>query len=94
MDETCIRRTITLSVCSSLAEQGEYYVPTAASARHVHLSRKDIDMLFGAGYELTQFKALSQPGQYASNEEVAYQRLKRRTEECAGLRAAESRYTS
>ena len=65
-----IKRTITLSVCSSLAEQGEYYVPAAASARHVHLSRKDIDALFGAGYELTQFKALSQPGQYASNEKV------------------------
>lgn len=40
------------------------------SARHVHLSRKDLDTLFGEGYELTVKKMLSQPGQYASNERV------------------------
>lgn len=41
------------------------------SARHVHLSRADLDVLFGEGYELTVKKELSQPGQYASNERVA-----------------------
>ncbi len=40
------------------------------SARHVHLSREDLDTLFGKGYELTVKKELSQPGQYASNERV------------------------
>jgi len=70
MDKTRIQRAVTLSVCSNMARQGMYYVPGAASARHVHLSRKDIDVLFGMGYKLTELKPLSQPGQFACNEKV------------------------
>lgn len=40
------------------------------SARHVHLTREHIDILFGAGHELTVKKALSQPGQFACEERV------------------------
>lgn len=40
------------------------------SARHLHLSRKDVDILFGEGYQLTSKKELSQPGQFACNEKV------------------------
>ena len=40
------------------------------SARHVHVSRKDLDILFGEGYELTNIKDLSQPGQFACAEKV------------------------
>ena len=40
------------------------------SARHVHVSRADLDVLFGEGYELHAKKALSQPGQYACEERV------------------------
>lgn len=40
------------------------------SARHVHLSQSDLETLFGAGYELTKKKDLSQPGQYACEERV------------------------
>ena len=40
------------------------------SARHVHLSREAIDVLFGQGYELTNIKDLSQPGQFACQERV------------------------
>lgn len=40
------------------------------SARHVHLSQADLETLFGAGYELTVKKELSQPGQYACEERV------------------------
>lgn len=40
------------------------------SARHVHVTEKDLAVLFGAGYQLTVKKELSQPGQYASNERV------------------------
>jgi putative phosphotransacetylase len=45
-------------------------LPIALSNRHIHLSQKDLDILFGEGYELTKFKDLSQPGQYACEEKV------------------------
>jgi len=40
------------------------------SARHLHVSRKDLDTLFGEGHELTPKKDLSQPGQFACEERV------------------------
>ena len=43
-------------------------IPVGISNRHIHLSREDVDTLFGAGYELTPIKELSQPGQYACKE--------------------------
>ncbi|MEL7661369.1 phosphate propanoyltransferase [Acetobacterium wieringae] len=40
------------------------------SNKHIHLSKKDIETLFGEGYELTNIKDLKQPGQYAAKETV------------------------
>lgn len=40
------------------------------SARHVHVTQETLEILFGKGYQLTIKKALSQPGQFASNEKV------------------------
>ncbi|MBQ6221477.1 MAG: phosphate propanoyltransferase [Solobacterium sp.] len=40
------------------------------SARHIHLCREDMDILFGKGSELHPIKDLSQPGQYASEEKL------------------------
>ena len=48
------------------ASTGE--IPVGISNRHIHLSREDVDTLFGQGYELTPLKDLSQPGQYACKE--------------------------
>ncbi len=45
-------------------------LPIALSNKHIHLSQADVDVLFGAGYELTHKKDLSQPGQYACEEMV------------------------
>ena len=43
-------------------------IPIGVSNRHIHLSKQDMETLFGKGYTLTPFKDLSQPGQYACKE--------------------------
>ncbi len=45
-------------------------VSIGVSARHVHVTKEDLNILFGEGFELTEKVALSQPGQYACNEQV------------------------
>ena len=47
-----------------------YKVPAGISNKHVHISEKDFEILFGKGKELTFFKKLSQPGQFAAEEKV------------------------
>lgn len=45
-------------------------VPVETSARHVHLSEQDLEILFGKYAKLTVKKQLSQPGEFASNQKV------------------------
>jgi putative phosphotransacetylase len=40
------------------------------SARHVHLTREAVEVLFGKGHTLTEKKPLSQPGQFACEERL------------------------
>ncbi|MFA6422013.1 MAG: phosphate propanoyltransferase [Candidatus Buchananbacteria bacterium] len=53
------------------------------SARHCHLSQKDLNTLFGVNYELTFKKAMSQTGQFAAQEIVT---LRTETGEINNLR--------
>lgn len=59
-----------LQVCGMPAEEKKIsdVIPVGVSNRHLHLSQADLDMLFGAGYQLTKIKDLSQPGQFACKE--------------------------
>ena len=45
-------------------------VMVETSARHLHVSQEHLEILFGAGYQLTNKKDLSQPGQFACAEKV------------------------
>lgn len=45
-------------------------IPIEVSARHCHLSQRDLEELFGRGFKLTKLRDLTQPGQFAANETV------------------------
>ena len=40
------------------------------SARHIHVTKEQVAVLFGEGHTLTAKKALSQPGQFACEEKL------------------------
>ena len=46
-------------------------IPVGVSVRHVHISKKDLETLFGPGAELHPFRELYQPGEYAAQEMVS-----------------------
>lgn len=50
--------------------KGQRAIPIAISARHVHLTQESVEALFGKGHQLTPFRPLSQPGQFACEEKV------------------------
>lgn len=61
---------ILLEKILEVVEENKKTVPVGISNRHIHLSKNDIEVLFGQGYELTKLKDLSQKGQFAAKELV------------------------
>ncbi len=59
------------------------HIPIEISARHVHLSQKDLEALFGYGYKLKKIRNLSQPSLFAAKEVVD---IKRGNQEIANVR--------
>ena len=62
----------TLSI-DRLAEEivSRMTIELEASGRHIHLTRGDVELLFGRGYRLNPVKELSQPGQFVCAERVS-----------------------
>lgn len=58
-----IMEEVTTEVCSD-------EVIVGVSNRHIHITREDLDILYGKGYELKPFKDLKQPGHYAAKEKL------------------------
>jgi len=68
-------------ICKRRSEQRESKSLTIGiSNRHIHLSEKHLELLFGAGYSLQKHKDLSQPGQFAAQETVTLMGPKGRME--------------
>ena len=64
---------VTKIVIEKMQQDNDILIPIGVSNRHIHLSREDLDFLFGQGYELTKIKDLKQPGQFAAKEVVTIQ---------------------
>ncbi len=48
-------------------------IPVEVSARHIHLSQNDLEVLFGKGYQLKKLRNLTQPGEFAAKETLDIQ---------------------
>ena len=65
MNENEIAKAVRAAIQSVREDHGE--IKVGVSQRHIHLSREDLDTLFGKGYELTKKKTLM-GREYASEE--------------------------
>lgn len=62
-------RSIVEKVLSQVGESKKP-IPIEASARHVHLSKEAVELLFGKGATLTKKRDLSQPGEFLSEQRL------------------------
>ncbi len=66
-DDALVKEIVS-RIMAQCSDDEDGTVPVGVSNRHIHLSSEHVEILFGKGYELTPFKDLSQPGQYACKE--------------------------
>ena len=67
---SCLSRFSDEILTARESESAAFEVVVRVSARHLHLSTDTLAKLFGSGHELTKFRDLAQPGQYAAQEIV------------------------
>ena len=70
INEETVKEMI-VQILSQLNTSDSLSVPVEVSARHVHLSKEDVEKLFGSGHALTKKRDLSQPGQFLAEERVS-----------------------
>ena len=71
MDQQQIAWQVRTAVLLTVTRKtGNCFVPVGISNRHIHLCQRDLDVLFGPGYQLTPIHPLTQPGQFAAKETV------------------------
>jgi acetate kinase len=58
-------------IVRALEAQKEQPFLVEVSAHHIHLTQEHVEALFGQGHQLTKHADLSQPGQFASKEQLA-----------------------
>ncbi len=63
-------RALGFARVSSVMRKSSKPIPIGISAHHVHVSERDLAILFGDGHKLTKKFELSQPGQFAAEETV------------------------
>jgi len=49
-----------------------FKLPLGVSARHCHVTREILDILYGKNFQLTVKKQIKQPGQFVSSERIKY----------------------
>jgi acetate kinase len=59
-----------IGVTMVLQQKTDRAIPIGVSAHHVHLTQAHVEALFGPGHQLTRHSDLSQPGQFACQEQV------------------------
>lgn len=76
--ESIVENVVREVIDSVVPQQNDRRIPIGISARHLHISQADLEILFGPGYHLTKLKDLYQPGEFAANETVTVVGPKRR----------------
>jgi len=70
MAREALRSLGRFQVTSALESQKQQPIPVEVSAHHIHLTQEHVEALYGDGHRLTKHADLSQPGQYASKEQL------------------------
>jgi putative phosphotransacetylase len=72
--ERVVRQVVRERLAGGRAMAGQgVYTPNLVvnmSARHMHISQEDLEVLFGHGAQLTVFRWLYQPGEFAAEQQV------------------------
>jgi putative phosphotransacetylase len=70
--ERIVRQIVRERLTAGPAAAGDYRpnLVVHVSARHMHVCQRDLDAMFGPGSELTVYRWLYQPGEFASDQTV------------------------